>query len=91
MPLTVATLRAFLATQPDDRLVVLAKDGEGNGYSPLAEAEEAMYLADSTWSGETYPTPEWLADEIRSGTGSWTVDDGAPNEAVRVVLLGPVN
>ena len=38
-----------------DTLVVLQKDSEGNGYSPLAGADdEALYLPENTWSGEVY-------------------------------------
>ena len=49
---TVGELADYLATQPRDRLVVLEKDAEGNGYSPLADAGERTYLPTSTWSGE---------------------------------------
>lgn len=50
--MTVGELLDHLTTQPRDRLVVLAKDNDGNGYSPLDTAEAARYIADSTWSGE---------------------------------------
>lgn len=83
---TVGELVDYLMTQPRDRRVVLAKDAEGNGYSPLADAGEAMYAADSTWSGEVYLTPEELA--AKSRPDDW---DEAPDDAVRVVVLGPVN
>lgn len=33
--------------------VILSKDAEGNGYSPLSSVETNLtYLADNTWSGE---------------------------------------
>ena len=32
--------------------VIMSKDGEGNGYSPLSNLSDEMYQADSTWSGE---------------------------------------
>jgi len=35
MTITVKELKEFLATIDDDRIVVLAEDAEGNGYSPL--------------------------------------------------------
>ena len=89
--MTVKQLRDFLADQPDDRLVILQKDVEGNGHSPLDEADEAMYLADNTWSGDVYLTPEQLAVRINGHEDGWSDDDGAPDDAVRVVLLGPVN
>jgi hypothetical protein len=35
-----------------DPIVILQADPEGNGYSPAAGAEEAVYLPDTTWRGE---------------------------------------
>jgi hypothetical protein len=88
---TVGDLLDYLATQPRDRLVVLEKDAEGNGYSPLADAREALYVADTTWSGQVYPTPEDKAEWVASG--AWTQQDAddkyEPDE--RVIVLGPVN
>ena len=46
------------------RLVVMAKDGEGNGYSPLSDFWEGAYLADTTWSGEV--GSEFLTEEDRN-------------------------
>jgi len=91
---TCGELADYLATQPRDRKVILRKDAGGNGHSPLADAWEGVYVADSTWSGELYPTREavaaWVAD------GSWTAQDAAESydpggEGERVVALGPVN
>ena len=50
--MTVTELSALLATLPGDALVVLAKDGEGNGYSPLADHEIGAYDPETTWCGE---------------------------------------
>ena len=70
----------------------LRKDGEGNGHSPLADAWEAMYVAESTWSGETYITPEDLAEQMAGlNPSGWSEEDAAPDDAERVVVLGPVN
>lgn len=77
--MTVGELLDYLSTHPRDQLVVLAKDAEGNGYSPLAAAEDAYYIADSTWSGEVLSDQDVEAGE--------EVDPAA----VRVVVLGPVN
>lgn len=56
---TVAQLRRALDAMPDEAYVVLAKDPEGNGYSPLATrrdgtpaVEPVWYLPESTWAGE---------------------------------------
>ena len=45
-----------LKKMPQDSIVILRKDGEGNGHSPLSDLDAAIYRADSTWSGEVYPT-----------------------------------
>lgn len=84
---TVGELLDYLATQPRDRKVILRKDAEGNGHSPLANGWEAMYEAESTWSGETYPTPE----DIAASDGYYSDEDEAPEGSERVVVLGPVN
>ncbi|MFI9154502.1 hypothetical protein [Streptomyces sp. NPDC053367] len=85
----LADLRAALANLghlPDDTIVVLAKDAEGNGFSPLAEAEDAMYWAETTWSGERYLTEEQRRAE--ANPDDWSE---APDDAVRAVFLWPVN
>lgn len=51
MAMTVRELRALLSDQPDDRPVVLAKDAEGNDFSPLSDWGEGYYTARSTWGG----------------------------------------
>lgn len=86
MPMTVADLQAALATLPSNTLVVLAKDGEGNAFSPLTEAEPALYAADSTYSGEHYMT-----DEQRQATGEPDEYSEAPDDAVPALFLWPTN
>ena len=83
-PGTAGWLHDQLSSQPRDRKIIMARDAEGNGYSPLAGIEEGMYSATSTWSGEIYGTPEDVAAE----PGEWTP---APDDAERVIVLGPVN
>lgn len=86
--MTLAELRAQLEALdlPGDTIVVLAKDGEGNGFSPAVEAEHAMYWADTTWSGERYLTEEQRLAETDP-------DDHyeAPDDAVPAVFLWPTN
>lgn len=83
---TVGDLLDYLATQPRDRKVVLSKDAEGNGYSPISDVDEAMYAAENTWSGDVYMTPEQLAEQ--ENPDDW---NQAPEDAERVVLLCPIN
>lgn len=35
-------------------IVILAKDAEGNGFSPLDGAEKGKYFAETPWSGDFY-------------------------------------
>jgi hypothetical protein len=86
--MTLAELRAQLAALdlPDDTIVVLAKDGEGNGFSPAVEVEHAMYLAESTWSGDRYLTEEQRQAE--TDPDNWSE---APDDAVPAVFLWPTN
>lgn len=74
-PITVGQLRAWLAHVPDDAPIVMSKDAEGNGFSPLAEAEsDARYVPESTWAGYVPCSDE---------------DD--PEGTERVVMLWPTN
>lgn len=86
--MTLDELRAQLAALnlPDDTIVILAKDGEGNSHSPLVEAEHAMYLADTTWSGERYLTEQQRLAETDPDEYS-----AAPDDAVPAVFLWPTN
>ena len=34
--------------------VILQKDSEGNGYSPLSDLGSGVYVAETTWYGEFY-------------------------------------
>lgn len=45
-------LRMSINPAVGDMKVIMAKDGEGNCYSPLADLGLDKYIADSTWSGE---------------------------------------
>ena len=71
---------------PGDTPVILAKDAEGNGFSPAVEADHAMYLADTTWSGERY-----LTDEARLAETDPDEWSEAPDDAVHAVFLWPTN
>ena len=43
-----------LMQYPDDALVVMASDGEGNSHSPLAGVDGVVYVPDNDWSGCIY-------------------------------------
>jgi hypothetical protein len=69
----------LLKIEDKSRLVVLQKDSEGNGYSPLRGCGECFFIPQTTYSGEC-PHP----DDVESGE----VDT---SEAVLGVVLWPVN
>ena len=86
MTLTVKELKKFLATIDDDRIVVLAEDAEGNGYSPLKGCWEGAYRADNTYSGDT--GLETLTEEdICKGY----CDQDVINDGVKALFLVPLN
>ena len=57
--MTVKELIAELGEIADqNRIVIMQKDGEGNGYSPLSCVETDAYWAETTWSGDVGLEPE---------------------------------
>ncbi|MFF5973701.1 hypothetical protein ACFY7C_19450 [Streptomyces sp. NPDC012769] len=73
----IKELREALAGFPDDMEVILQKDAEGNGYSPLAGGEESWYEAHQTWCGDAIHEDDY--------------DPAYNREATRVLVLFPVN
>jgi hypothetical protein len=84
--MTVAELIAELQALPQDALVVLQKDAEGNGHSPMAGFWIGGYRAVSTWSGDV-GLLELTAEDVRQG---FTTDDLATDGVVAAILY-PVN
>ena len=71
-----------------DSEVILAKDEDGNGFSPLVEidGENCVYTADSTYSGELFDC-RWTANEA-------CLEEKEYKEMLkkkRAVFLWPVN
>jgi hypothetical protein len=66
MPLTVKELREALEGYDDDRIVVMSRDEEGNGFSPLYEIGTSSYVSDGGSYGEIGLEPEDLTDEMRA-------------------------
>lgn len=85
--MTVGELRQFLNSYPDELQVIISTDGEGNNYSPLAGADEALYVAETSWYGEVYMTNA----QVDGAPNYYTDEDRAPEDAVGVILLWPVN
>lgn len=75
--MTVGELIRELQTLPQGAQVVISKDAEGNGFSPLDAPELVLYVAESPWSGEVYD----------SGDTDAVADFGAQS----AICLWPVN
>ena len=85
--MTVKELISILSALDPDIDVILQKDSEGNGYSPLADVDsDCIYLPDSTWSGEVVST-RWSSNEACMSPDDW---EEFKNRK-RSVVLSPVN
>jgi hypothetical protein len=83
---TVADLIKILRTLPSDAIVVLAKDREGGGFSPLAKYGYSVgrYEAGTTRVGKFTSYP----DEENQDDGEDYFD---PTAGVEAVVLWPTN
>ena len=64
-------LARLLLENPDVELI-MQKDAEGNGYSPLSGIEfDVVYVADNTWSGEVY-SKSYTADDNCMEEEEWS-------------------
>ncbi len=74
--MTKAELIEALADVPDDALVVMSRDSEGNGYSPLANVYSCRYDAVTTWRGEVDHPDEPFDPPTRGviAVGFWPVN-----------------
>lgn len=60
-----------LGSEFDNCEVILQKDGEGNGYSPLSVVDEnAVYVAETTWCGTVYDK-SWSAVDSGMEEDEW--------------------
>jgi len=68
-----------------NRIVIIQKDAEGNGYSPLSNLWEGSYKAETTWWGEV-GLEKLTKKDIKQGYGKEDVLDGES-----ALILEPVN
>lgn len=83
--MTVKELIEELAELPQNSLVIMSKDAEGNSYSPYYEFWEGSYMAESSYQGEMGISE--ITDELRAE--GFTEED--LNEGVPAVCLCPIN
>jgi hypothetical protein len=83
MTMTVKDLIAELQDHDPDRVVIISKDAEGNGYSPLSCALTGAYRAETTWRGEV-GLESLDEDDIASG---YTEEDVLKGGVPALVLV----
>lgn len=82
---TVGELREELKNLPAGMIVILQKDAEGNGYSPLSGTYLGYkYTPDDACSGDVWNLDDCLDDECHHGECGWAT-------GVDCLVLGPVN
>jgi len=69
-----------------EREIVMSKDAEGNGYSPLSSLWLGKYRAETTWYGDVGLESLTTEDKRHGYTEDDVMDDGVP-----AVILNPVN
>ena len=85
--MNVKELREFLQDLPDEMEVILQKDAEGNGFSPLEGlSSDCVYTPTTTWFGEVHDT-KWTADEACMSEEELAEMNSKP----RSLILYPVN
>jgi len=85
--MNVKELKESIKDLPDDMEVILQKDAEGNGYSPLWGADpDAVYIPETTWYGNVY-SMDWSADDAYMEEKEWEELKKKP----RALILHPIN
>lgn len=60
-------LKKFLENVDDESEVIIARDAEGNNFSPLASMDtDAIYIPDTEYSGEVYSLEHTAEDACMS-------------------------
>lgn len=85
--MNVKELKHAIKNLPDEMEIIIQKDAEGNGYSPLEDVDfDVIYIPDSTWSGDIYPM-EFSAEDAGIEESEWEKIKKKP----RALILYPVN
>lgn len=85
----VSELIDKLLLLPPGAEVILQKDAEGNGYSPLHDVDgNAIYVPDTTWSGDVYSL-DWSAADAGFSTHKAWEDFKTSYE--KCCVLAPMN
>ena len=80
-------IKTLQSADPDTEVIIQA-DSEGNGYSPCAGAELAIYVPDSSWGGEVYNLDSNASNNCLEEKEWKKIKENKKN---RCVVLWPVN
>ncbi len=75
-----------LSTLDPEAIVIMSKDGEGNGFSPYSDYTPGFYIAETTWYGEFHSE-----DEVEEETEYDEEDRAYYRSQPAAVVLWPVN
>lgn len=85
--MNVKELKELIDNLPDDMEVIMQKDAEGNGYSPLRGADpDAVYIPEAPWYGVVY-SMDWCAEDACVSDEEWEEIISKP----RALILHPIN
>lgn len=73
-----------------DQEVILSKDSEGNGYSPLSDFSYGVYYPETTFSGEFYPH-DWNWEDCGFDSQEDYDDFLRGHDSVKAIILSPIN
>ena len=69
--MNIKELKEEIKNLPDEMEVILQKDSEGNGYSPLFGTDsDAVYIPETNWYGDVY-SMDWCADDACMDDKEW--------------------
>lgn len=83
----VSELIEELSKLPQDALVVMAKDGEGNDFSPYCDSGLGWYNAETTYNGEFHTEPD--PEDLEEDEEPW--DYAGDPDFVQALCLWPTN
>lgn len=83
----VKELIEYLKEMPQDALVVMSKDAEGNCYSPFSDMANAVYVPTTTWYGDVYSL-DWTAKDVGMEDDEW---EKFKKEHQACIVLWPTN
>jgi hypothetical protein len=86
--MTVKDLKDLIHNLPDEMEVILQKDAEGNGYSPLSEGYTGIYAADTTWYGDVFLETYTFEDVGFDTEEEW---EAYKSKMGRSLILRPIN